>query len=264
MKDIINKIVEGIRTEMDVAVVGMSGGADSTLVATLCCLALGKENVISVHMPYGEIDLQKFNSNSVNIANKLGIHKEIVPIKDSVNSFVHSLTTSLTNQKQLNEVNAGNVRSRMRMMVLYSVAHEIQGKRARVVGTGNLSEDFIGYDTKGGDALADVFPIGELFKSEVYAMLDYFVKEGVLEDSMIDRVPSAGLWDGQTDEQELGYSYNDMQPVIVDIMKNYDKHVEEQLKFGSVLFKSAIYDFVWKRHWNNKHKHEAPKVIKLK
>jgi NAD+ synthase len=113
------------------------------------------------------------------------------------------------------------------------------------VGTGNKSEDYIGYDTKGGDALADVFPIGELFKSEVFQLLDYYRDRGVITEDMIDREPSAGLWEGQKDTDELEYTYDEMEPAIL------------RAEHGELDHSLAVDEYVWNRHLENKHKHEA-------
>lgn len=245
----VNFLINQIRKNVDIAVIGMSGGADSTLVATLCKLALGPENVYSLHMPYSDIDKKKFNSNSIKVAKKLKVNIKEVNIKNAVNALTETLGM------EMNMVNLGNARSRIRMNLLYAYAHELgqkfKHKKIRVMGTGNLSEDYIGYDTKGGDALADIFPIGELFKSEVYELLEYFVKIKILNKNMIDYNPSAGLWDGQTDEKELGYTYKEMETSIRKFLKN---------KKAS----TKVDQFVEDRHLKNKHKHEAPPVIKLR
>ena len=148
------------------------------------------------------------------------------------------------------------------MCTLYTVAHHLGdklGKRVRVIGTGNLSEDFIGYDTKGGDALCDIFPIGQLFKSEVYQLLDFFRDMGVIDEEHIDRIPSAGLWNGQTDEQELGHTYNTMEPIV----KRFLEHAKVQ-PLHTVEPTCDVSKFVLQRHLANKHKHEAPPVIELR
>src|SRR5271157_4966105 len=158
---LVVEICKQLKEKTDIAVVGMSGGADSTLVSILCREALGAGNVVGVHMPYSATDASKFNSNSVNTANKLGIRQIWFPIQEPVDSL-----TKLFNQvieSGLSQINSGNMRSRMRMITLYTISHA-EGKdrkKARVIGTGNLSEDYIGYDTKGGDALCDFFPIGQ-------------------------------------------------------------------------------------------------------
>jgi NAD+ synthase len=157
----------------------------------------------------------------------------------------------------------GNVKARVRMTTLYGLcgylSHTNFPKRVRVIGTGNFSEDYIGYDTKGGDALADFFPIGSLFKSEVYQMLDHFVEYGILREEDIDRVPSAGLWDGQTDEGELGCTYAEMQTAIQYLID------DDLAPFAPVIIPDEkVVNMVAERHKNNKHKHEAPPLINLR
>lgn len=262
---LLENVYAEIRKFTDIAVVGMSGGADSSLVATLCTQALGAENVWSLHMPYGQTDWDKFNARSWSLATKLGIKKAELPVNEISDAITAQLGRLLANGK-VSQLTKGNSRSRARMTLLYgasaTIAEANSGKRVRVMGTGNLSEDFIGYDTKGGDALADLFPIGELFKSEVYQLLEFFRDQGILDEEHIDRVPSAGLWEGQTDESELGHTYNDMQPVILDFLKPS----AEDLRFppSFIAKRSDLHRFVWERHIENAHKHEAPRVLNLR
>ena len=245
-----------IRAQTDIAVLGMSGGADSSLTSILCSLALGRKKVYSVHMPASKTDLKKFNKNSLAVAEQLGIHIIQVPIEKISSSIKDAITTGLE-ISTLDPVNSGNARSRARMCCLYGISHHLASLhkgRVRVIGTGNLSEDFIGYDTKGGDALADFFPIGELFKSEVYQFLEHFRDQGVIKEEMIDRNPSAGLWEGQTDEEELGYSYEEMEESVRKMLAGtYDEKNS-----------TDVDRFVHKRHILHKHKHEAPFVIKAR
>jgi len=213
-------------------------------------------------MPYNEIDIKTFNSRSIKLAEHLGINSIIVPITDIANSITHSVEKAIGN---ISVTNKGNSRSRARMTVLYGIAHQLNDtlqKRVRVVGTGNLSEDSIGYDTKGGDALADFFPIGNFYKSEVYSLLDKFKNEGFINEEHIDRVPSAGLWEGQTDEGELGYTYNEMQPIVESMYLNYseDKNIIIDALITNGL-EPTIVKFVINRHFANRHKHMAPKVL---
>jgi NAD+ synthase len=258
IEKVINQITGGIKDFTDIAVIGMSGGADSTAAAILSARALGTENVYGFGMPYNTFDKETFNSRSAKIADKLGINYEEIPIKVPVESAMASITYHLGREK-LSPLNLGNIKSRMRMIYLYTFATHIAeqtGKRVRVIGKGNLSEDFIGYDTKGGDALADIFPIGNLYKSEVYALLDYFVEHRIIDEEHIDRIPSAGLENGQTDEQDLGYSYNEMQPAIEFCLKHYDD-------IETMSCMNNITEFVRVRHLANRHKHLAISAIKL-
>jgi len=275
MSGLLESIESDIREEMDVAVLGLSGGVDSLVCACLASLALGKENVYVVHMPYGDIDLTegKFNSNSLKIAKKLEVksyYRPVGKIVDALNETISHDSFELTDSP-MTELNLGNSRSRARMCVLYGIAHNLGTmlqKSIRVLGTGNLSEDFIGYDTKGGDALADIFLIGELLKSEVYQLAEHFVEIGMIEKDMIDYNPSAGLWDGQTDEDELGYSYAAMEPSVLKL-----RNPETGLSYQGYEIPvaginraplSEIDKFVLNRHLANRHKHKAPPSLNIR
>ncbi len=247
-----------IKKQTDIAVIGLSGGADSSLTAISCMAALGKENVYGISMPFNENDIKTFNSRSGKLAKKIRINHLIRPIANIANAIDESIF--INDKSELTKMNSGNSRSRARMCVLYGIAHNLAAqfpdKRVRVIGTGNLSEDFIGYDTKGGDALADFFPIGQLFKSEVYQMLEHYRDQKIISEDLIDRTPSAGLEEGQTDEKDLGYTYNEMEESIRFCLKNYNSMEQQTL--------NTITSFVWNRHLTQKHKHEAPPVIELR
>jgi len=252
----LNHIYEEIRKHVDVAVVGLSGGADSSLTAILSMKALGKENVYGISMPYDEIDTQTFNAISAKLARRIGIKHLVRPI----DKITDAINEQISIEVEPSDTNKGNSRSRARMCILYGIAHnlatQMPGKRVRVMGTGNISEDFIGYDTKGGDALADIFPIGDLFKSEVYQLLDYFRDEGTIDEEHINRIPSAGLVKNQTDEDDLGYSYDEMEASVRFCLANYENMPSQNI--------DTITTFVWQRHLAHKHKHETPPIIKLR
>lgn len=255
------RIAEGLRAQVDTAVIGLSGGADSLLTTLVCIDAVGRENVYTYSLPFSDLDEKTFNTLSRTYAEHLKVHHKTVRIGEACDRLNDTVTAALglSSREDLSVVNSGNARARIRMCTLYGAAHHLNetlGKRARVIGTGNLSEDFIGYDTKGGDALADIFPIGELFKSEVYKMLEHFRDSGIIIEEMINRKPSAGLWENQTDEKELGYTYNEMEPAIRGILANDGKPEDPE--------PSGIVRFVWDRHLAHKHKHEAPPVIQLR
>jgi NAD+ synthase len=258
LKGAYQKIFNELQENVDIAVVGMSGGADSTLVTLLCSDALGPKNVYTLHMPYSGKDLTYFNSRSMRVAKKIEVRRQKIDIGDPVDALVKAMQPALS--KTISPLNLGNAKSRIRANILYAVSSHLgemnPTKRVRVIGTGNLSEDFIGYDTKGGDALADIFPIGELFKSEVYNLLESFVMDGLIDNRDIDRIPSAGLEENQTDEKDLGYTYDEMEPAIRFCLANYD--IMDKVE------KTEIVDFVWNRHVVNKHKHVAPPAIRLR
>ncbi|KKL65757.1 hypothetical protein LCGC14_2151780 [marine sediment metagenome] len=244
---LVKKVLSEIQAQTDIAVLGMSGGADSTLVAILSAQALGRENVYAIHMPYDIDDNATFNAKSVEIANHLGINSKKIWIDIAVD-FLSSEVGHLS------QLNMGNTKSRIRMVVLYSMAcrlGEETGKRVRVVGTDNLSEGYINYFTKHGDGACDFFPIGDLFKSEVYQLLDMFRDEGVITNNMIDRIPSAGLWDSQTDQNEIGYSYDEMEVSIRKLMSE---------KPPDTKIDNDVNDM----HVNGRHKSELIPIIGLR
>lgn len=277
---LLKKIYEEIRNSCDISIIASSGGADSLLSIVLCIQALGIENVYAVGLPYSERDETYFNARSYKTAKKLGVNYTDIPIYnifDNINWSVQTWKNENKIQGQLNQVNAGNSRARSRMCILYGIAHELgynnPNKRVRVVDTCNLSESFVGYFTKNGDGAGDISIIGDLFKSEVYQLLDYFIQQGILSEEDVDRVPSAGF--GWTDEEELGYDYNSMEKVIRWYLKLTTKHDENYYfneednndwnKFQrAIKVEGSIEKFVMDRYVQNAHKHQAPPVFELR
>ena len=172
------------------AVVGISGGKDSSVVAALCVEALGKDRVIGVLMPNGvqhDIDMAQM------LVRHLGIRHVVVNIKDAVDGLVGSVPFELSEQSRV------NLPPRIRMAALYAVS---QSNNGRVANTCNLSEDWVGYATRYGDGAGDFSPISRLTVQEVKAVGRYLG----LPDVLVDKVPIDGLC-GKTDEDNLGFTY---------------------------------------------------------
>jgi NAD+ synthase len=259
-------VTEHLETEVkaftDIAVVGVSGGIDSSVVASICVRALGRENVHLVSMPYDEVDIASFNARSLELADKLGAPHHVVGV-GAMTSVVESALEGVFGD-DLHRLTRANVRPRVRMNVLYSLCGELgfqTGRRARVMGTGHLSEDLIGYDTKGGDALCDIFILSDLVKSEVYQLAAHYDVPG----SIVEAVPSAGLYQGQTDEQELGHTYAALEEstlVLHGLLRNstpLDQITASLPAFAGI--DPVLADFVVTRYKLNFHKHEAPATV---
>lgn len=174
------------------AVLGISGGKDSSVVAALCVEALGKDRVVGVLMPNGEqsdIDMAKL------LVKHLGIKHYIINIKDAVDGIKNAMPKDfeLSNQSLI------NLPPRIRMSTVYAVSQSLNG---RVANTCNLSEDFVGYSTRYGDSVGDFSPLSRLTVTEVKAI----GRELGLPDVLVDKVPSDGLT-GKTDEDNLGFTY---------------------------------------------------------
>lgn len=179
------------------AVIGISGGKDSTIVAALCVEALGKDRVIGVMMPDGyQDDLDM----AVRIANYLGIRRFIVNIGNVTNQMLESINFSLeVEDMDISNQTRVNLPPRIRMATLYAISQSVNG---RVSNNCNLSEDWVGYSTRWGDSVGDFSPLANLTVTEV-KMIGY---ELGLPKEFIEKVPSDGLC-GLTDEDNLGFSY---------------------------------------------------------
>lgn len=181
------------------AIIGISGGKDSSVAAALCVEALGKDRVIGVLMPCG---VQADISASRLLVEHLGIPNVEVNVKDAVDG----LTNAILNGKFENMTMEYSVQSktnlppRIRMATLYAIGQSMNG---RVVNTCNLSEDWVGYSTRYGDAAGDFSPLSHLTVQEVKAI----GRECGLPEELVEKVPIDGLYSGKTDEDNLGFTY---------------------------------------------------------
>lgn len=193
-----NECVEWIRDFFDKngkgcnAIVGISGGKDSSIVAALCVEALGKERVIGVLMPNGE---QADISDSYMLVNHLEIKSYVVNIRDSIDGILDKIKAEINITKQTVE----NLPARIRMSTLYAVSQSLNG---RVANTCNLSEDWVGYSTRYGDSVGDFSPLSNLTVTEIKEIGRVLN----LPAKLVNKVPEDGLC-GKTDEDNLGFPY---------------------------------------------------------
>ncbi|AXI25693.1 NAD(+) synthetase [Methanofervidicoccus sp. A16] len=200
------------RANANGVVVGLSGGIDSSVVATLCTKALGKDRVLGVIMPERDSDPRDIEHAKM-VAEKLGIKYIISDITDVLKAFGAG---GYVPTREFDRIADGNLKARIRMCILYYFANK---RNLLVAGTSNKSELYMGYGTKYGDLGSDFLVIGNLFKSEVRELARYL---GVPQE-IIDKPPSAGLWKGQTDEDELGITYELLDKILERIEKGEDK-----------------------------------------
>lgn len=206
------------------AVLGISGGKDSSVAAALCVEALGKDRVIGVLMPCGvqhDIDMAEL------LVNHLGIKYYVVNIKDAVDGLTNSVPFELSQQSKV------NLPPRIRMATVYAVSQCFNG---RVVNTCNLSEDWVGYSTRYGDAAGDFSPMCNLTVQEVKAI----GRELGLPDVLVDKVPIDGLC-GKTDEDNLGFTYCELDRYIREgVIDDLEKKEIIDRKHSANLFKLQL------------------------
>jgi len=185
----------------DGAVLGLSGGIDSTLVAHLAVEALGEDGLRGLVMP-GTVSREDNMSDAERVASDLGIEYDVIEIRPIVEQFVDAYPDS-----EGDEVAVGNARARTRAVLNYLVANH---EDRLVLGTGNRSEALVGYYTKYGDGAVDCHPIGNLYKQQVRQL----ARAVGVPDDLVEKQPTAGLWSGQTDEDELGIAYDTLDPIL--------------------------------------------------
>ncbi len=216
------KIINFIKTYFKDAgfskgIIGLSGGVDSSLVAFLAVEALGKENVIGVLMPYKTSSKDSFDDGRL-IAETLGIKyiiREITPIVDVYfNNY----------DPNADRLRKGNMKARARMCTLYDLAAK---EHALVLGTSNKTELYLGYITQFGDAACALEPLGCFYKTEVWKL----AKMMEVPENIIKKIPTADLWEGQTDEKEIGISYTDADEIIFALYEE-KASIEELLSQG--------------------------------
>lgn len=206
------------------AVIGLSGGIDSSLAAKITVDAIGKENVLGLIMPE-----KTSRPESSEYAKKLAEQLGIKTVEANINDFFKPFFKLLPwNQ---NRASKTNLKPRIRMTVLYNYANR---HNAIVVGTSNKTEIILGYFTKHGDEATDFIPLGGLFKTELYEI----AREVGIPEKIINREPSAELEENQTDEKDLGLSYKEIDEILIEqengatkkeLIKKFEKKAENIL-----------------------------------
>lgn len=205
-------------------VLGVSGGVDSAVVAALAVEAVGAEHVLGLLMPHRTSDPRDAEDGAL-VCRHLAMPFETVEVTGIVDAAEKACAAH-----PLKGLAAANLRPRARMMMLY--AHAQQSGRF-VLGTGNKSELLTGYFTKYGDGAADVYPLGDLYKTQVWAL----ARELALPLGVIEKTPTAGLFPGQTDESELGVRYAELDLVLAELEAGHD--VATAARRAQVLLETA-------------------------
>ena len=227
-------------------VVGMSGGLDSSLVAKLCADAIGPRNVLGLFLPE-KSGPSPDEKDTKAWAKQLGIGFRTIPIGSIVDAAAKQFRIP-----EDDRVGLGNVKARVRMIALYQVA---RAESRLVIGTGNKSELAAGYTTKFGDAASDFAPIGDLYKTQVREIARHLG----LPRAILEKVPTAGLWSGQTDEGELGISYDELDRILLGI--ELKLHTEEIAERAEVTPKQV--ERIERLVEANVHKRKMPLIPKV-
>jgi len=188
-------------------VVGLSGGVDSSVTAKLCLEALGKDKVLVLIMPERGVNDEDLK-DAVEFARREGFKYKVIDISEMLNN-IESMLGLKSQRARI------NIRPRLRMLILYAHANELN---YLVVGTSNKSELLLGYFTKYGDGAADLYPIGDLYKTQVYSL----ARKLNIPQKILKKAPSAGLYPGQRDKDELGFSYDILDKVLYAYEMGYD------------------------------------------
>jgi len=207
--ELASKLVLWIREQVSAAggkgvVVGMSGGLDSSVLAVLCHRAF-PQNMLGVVMPC--CSCQEDEEHALMVANKFAIPTKVVVLDPVFDTLLKALPSDPA-EPSVNQLAKANLKARLRMLTLYYFANQL---KYLVAGAGNRSELAVGYFTKYGDGGVDILPLGNLVKGQVRELATFLG----IPQPIIDKPPSAGLWQGQTDEGELGFSYDELDHYLI-------------------------------------------------
>lgn len=238
LRDAIHKV--GFRH----AVINLSGGIDSALAAYLTAEAIGPENVLALRLPYKTSSPDSLNDAQA-VIDALGVHSETVDITPIVDPLFERFP-------EASQVRKGNIMARVRMVVLYDQSAAF---KALPIGTSNKTETLLGYTTIYGDNAAGVQPIADLYKTQVRQL----ARALGIPSHVIEKPPSADLWIGQTDEGELGFTY-ELADQLLYLLVDERYTVDEVAAEG---FDRALVERIWRQVRMNHYKRTMPNVAKL-
>jgi NAD+ synthase len=241
------KIISGIQNyfrdnNFKNAVLGVSGGLDSSVALKLAADALGPENVIAITMPETGLTASENMAHAKKLCEFLGVHC----LNQPINNYMLNYATLPWKQGDMAYM---NTKARVRATILYNFANT---HNALVIGTSNKSELLLGYGTKHGDLAADIFPLGNLYKTDVYMLADFME----MPKEIIEKTPSAELYAGQTDEAELGGKYEELDVILKQYELGEDMLIEKGMN-------ALLVRKVFMRMKANKHKLEKPFIVKI-
>ena len=232
------------RTGLKRAVLGLSGGIDSALACVLAAEALGPENVLAVRMPYQSSSPESL-AHAQLVIDQTGVQSETFEITGMVNPLLATIPAEAGKRR-------GNVMARARMIVLYDRS---AATRALVIGTGNKTEIMLGYSTLFGDSASALNPLGDLYKTQVRQLS----RAMEVPAPIIDKPPSADLWPGQTDEGEMGLTYEQVDQLLY-LLVDQRYTPEECVEVG---FDQAFVEKVLRAIRQNQFKRMPPIIAKL-
>ncbi len=228
-------------------VIGLSGGVDSAVSCALAVKAIGQKSVLVAMLPNGELNREGLKDARL-VTEFLQIPEEQIFVID-IKEAAEKIASSCSPRNDM--IRKGNIMARVRMIYLFDLAKQ---HRALVCGTENKSEHYLGYFTRFGDEASDIEPIVHLYKTQVWEI----AKSLGLPEKIITKAPTAGLWEEQTDEKELGFSYKDADEVLAYF-------IDEKLSKEEIMQKKIdknVVENVIKRVKENEFKHRLPFVYK--
>ncbi|MBS1514027.1 MAG: NAD+ synthase [Bacteroidetes bacterium] len=251
-----NQIVEKLLTEflrnetykigIKKAVVGLSGGIDSAVSTYLAVRAFGADNVKCILMPY-KTSSKESVIDAMRVVNDLKVPHEKIEITDMVDAFIKNI-----GDEKMSNVRKGNLMARARMIILYD---ESAKENALVIGTSNKSEILLGYSTLFGDSASAINPIGDLYKTQVWDLARHLN----IPKELIEKQPSADLWEGQSDENELGFTYKKVDDYLFH--KIDERKTDEEM--AAMGYEKEFIERVNKMIYRNQFKRLPPLIAKV-